>query len=325
MTHKAGLIGAGGISDIHFKGLRDTGRAKIEYVWDLDPANIDLAVSRWECQPTESARALIDRDIDMVIISTPPFARVEYVQMAAEAGKHILTEKPLALNVDDALAIRDAVESSGVTFMVGFNLRYDPALAQLRRVQESGRLGSTVYAWAHVAAPTKPGRWQNIVASGNWRGSVEKSGGRLVEFGSHAVNWLLWVLGKPKTVYGKAMCVTEGFDVDDADCAIIDCEGGVAMLEIHRHGAAHSDQSYGIVGSGGSVVCRDNQIKFTPMEERGEPIEIEPADQSKHEHLLACIENHHTPRTSLEDGLDTVRVCDAFRRSAASGQVEPVE
>ena len=134
--HKAGLIGAGGISDIHFQGLRDTGRAKIEHVWDLDPANIDLAVSRWGCQPTESARALIDRDINVVVISTPPFARVEYVRMAAEAGKHILTEKPLALTTADALAIRDAVEARGVTFMVGFNLRYEPAHTQLRRVQE---------------------------------------------------------------------------------------------------------------------------------------------------------------------------------------------
>ena len=121
------------------------------------------------------------------------------------------------------------------------------------------------------------------------------------------------------------MCVTEGFDVDDANCAIIDCEGGVAMLEIHRHGAAHAEQSYGVVGSDGSVVCRDNQIQFTAMDERAEPVAIDPADQSKHEHLLACIENRRAPRTSLADGLDTVRVCDAFRRSTASGRVEPVE
>ena len=322
--HKAGLIGAGGISDNHFKGLRETGRAVVEYVWDIDPANVELAVSRWGCQAVGSARQLMECDIDIVVISTPAFARVEYVRMAAEAGKHIYVEKPLALNMEDAGAIREAVDRSGVIFMVGFNLRYEPVPAQLVRVMQSGRIGKTVSAWARIASPTKPGRWQKIMESGHWRASMEKSGGRIVEFGSHAVNWLLWVLGDAKTVYGKAMRITENASVDDADYAIIDCQHGVGLLEIHRHGAAHSEESYGIVGHGGTVVCRDGQLQLIPMDGKAEPLEIEAVDENRHEHFLSCIENRRTPHSSIEDGLETVRVCSAFHRSARSGQVEAV-
>jgi len=153
---------------------------------------------------------------------------------------------------------------------------------------------------------------------------MELSGGRINEFCSHAVNWLLWVLGKPRTVYGRALYVTEGFSLDDADYALMECEHGVGLLEVNRHAGVAREQNYGILGHGGSVVCKDGTVWLTPMDEETVEVPIQTDVPTKHEHFLRCIEQDEPPRTGIDDAIDTLRVCLAFNRSAESGQVEPV-
>ncbi|HID09764.1 MAG TPA: hypothetical protein EYP17_00485 [Candidatus Latescibacteria bacterium] len=105
------------------------------------------------------------------------------------------------------------------------------------------------------------------------------------------------MLGRPRTVYGKALYVTDGFGLDDADYTLIDCESGVGLLEVNRH-AGVAEETVEV------PVRRDIP--------------------SKHEHFLRCIEDDEQPLTGIEDTIDTLRVCLAFNRSAESGQVEAV-
>jgi len=130
--HKVGLIGCGGISESHRRGFESTGRAGIKCVWDIDPERASETAAKWGAKAASSPEALVQSDVNIIVIATPGFAHREYVEMAAGAGKHILCEKPIALNLDDAIAIRDAVLRSEVKFMAGFNPRYDPPLVQLR-------------------------------------------------------------------------------------------------------------------------------------------------------------------------------------------------
>ena len=320
---RVGIIGCGGISDSHRDGFHKTGRAAVTCVYDVAEEIAREKAEKWGARVCSSAQELVDSVIDIVVIATPGFAHREYVELAAAAGRHILCEKPVALNLDDAEAIRDAVATSGVTFMSGFSQRFDAPLVQLRAVQESGRIGGAVTAFARLHAPASSERWRQIEQAGHWRASMELSGGRINEFCSHSINWLLWVLGRPKTVYGRAFCVTEGFSLDDADLALIECERGTGLLEVHRHAGVALERNYGIVSHGGSVVLKDDAVRVTLMDE--EPVE-EPVGEagSKHAHFLDCIESGAEPLTSIDDSIDTLRVCLAFNRSAASGQVEQV-
>jgi len=247
------------------------------------------------------------------------------VEMAAAAGRHVLCEKPVALNLDDATAIRHAVERSGITFMVAFNHRHTPSFAQLRRVQRSGRIGGTVSAWTRLYAPASSERWKRIQQTGHWRASMERSGGRINEFCSHAVNWLLWVLGRPKTVYGKALHVTEGFELDDADYAIIDCEGGVGLLDVHRHAGIAPAEDYGIQGHSGSVALMDDKVLLTAMDAETVEVPIDSDHPTRHEEFLDCIETGTPPVNGIDEAIETLKVCLAFNRSAESGNVELVD
>ena len=320
---KVGIIGCGGISPHHYERFRATGRAEVVFVYDVLPEVAREKALAWKARVAASGEELIE-GVDVVVIATPGFAHREYVEQAAAAGKHIYCEKPIALDLDDALAMRKAVEAARVTFDVNFTQRSNPAFAQLRRVQEEGRLGGVVSAWAVLHAPASSERWRRIQETRHWRASMELSGGRINEFCSHTINWLLWVLGKPRSVYGRALYVTEGFQLDDADYAIIDCEAGPGLLDVHRHAGIAADSRYGIQGHAGSAVLRDDRVFLTLMDR--EPVEV-PIDRdvpSRQEEFVRAIESGCASLEGIDNAIDVLRACLAFNRSAASGQVETV-
>ena len=320
---RIGIIGCGGISQSHYERFRQTGRTQIDCLHDIDPEAAREKAKAWKARVMPSAQDVIDR-VDIVVIASPGFAHREYVEMAAAAGKHILCEKPIALNLDDALAMREAVTEAGVMFACNFTQRHKSTFAQLRKVQQSGQLGPTVSAWAALHAPASSERWRHIQQSGHWRASMELSGGRINEFCSHTINWLLWVLGKPHSVYGRALFVTEGFELDDADYALINCESGPGLLDVHRHAGIAADSRYGIQGHAGSVVLKDDKVLLTRMDEETVEVPVDEEVPSLHETFLHAIEEGRTGLEDMDDAIDTLRVCLAFNRSAAGGQVEHV-
>jgi predicted dehydrogenase len=323
--YNVGIIGCGGIADVHQEGFAATGRACISHVFDADPDAAKLRARQWNAQVCASGEALAgDDSVDVVVIATPGFARLDYIRAATAARKPILSEKPIALSLPEAEQIRALVDQAGVLFMTNFTQRFNPPLATLHQVQHEGRLGDTVSAWARLHAPTPTARWLDIVQSGHWRASRELSGGRINEFCSHTVNWLLWVLGKPKTIYGRAMTVTRGFQLDDADYALLECENGTGILEVNRHAGVAPEENYGIMGHGGSAVLKDGTIRLTAMDQDTVDLPVAADTPSAHGHFLDCLESGTQPRNGIDDAIDTLRTCLAFNRSAASGNVENV-
>ena len=320
---KVGIIGCGGISRHHHKYFTATGRAEVDFVYDILPDVAREKAITWKARVAASAEELID-NVDVVVVATPGFAHREYVEAAAAAGKHVYCEKPIALNLEDALAMREAVEKAAVTFEVNFTQRNKPTFAQLRRIEQEGRIGNVVSAWAALHAPASSERWRKIQADGHWRASMQLSGGRINEFCSHTINWLLWVLGKPKSIYGKALYVTEGFELDDADYALIDCETGPGLLDVHRHAGIAADSRYGILGHAGSVVLKNDRVYLTLMDKDPVEIDTDPDVPSRQEAFLHAIEAGNTSLEGIDNAIDTLKVCLAFNRSAKSGQVETV-
>ena len=319
--YQVGIIGCGGIASDHHGGFAGSGRAEVAWVWDTDAEAVAKRAEEWGARAAESADALIEK-ADIVVIASPGFAHREYVEKAAAAKKAILCEKPIALSLEDALAMRAAVEAAGVPFMCAFTGRHSPDMLKMKNVLDSGEIGGVVSAWAYLAAPASSARWLEIEKTGHWRSSMELSGGRINEFCSHTINWLLWILGKPRTVYGKALHVTLGFSLDDADAGVVECEHGVGVLYVNRHAGVAKHSDYAVMGHGGSVTARNGKLQLKRMDE--EPVDIEPESDvpSKQAHFLDCLESGEPTITGIDDAIDTLRVCLAFNRSAESGKVE---
>ncbi|SDU79901.1 Gfo/Idh/MocA family protein [Jiangella alkaliphila] len=312
-VYSVGIIGCGQIAGAHVDGFALTGRATVRAVYDIDAERARGKSEQWCAQVAESAEALVG-SVDIVVIATPGFARLEYVKLAVDAGVHILCEKPMALDLDDAHAIEAMVRESRGVFMIAFNQRYEPAPATLQEIAASGRLGGIVSAWIRWHAPAPSQRWRNIEASGRWRLSFDLSGGRINEFSSHAVDWLLWVLREPESVYGRALHVTEGFALDDGHYATFNCESGPGLLDVARNAAVKPARSYGIVGHAGSVQLGDDGIWLTLIDAELIQVPVS-APPSKHDHLLDCIESGDRPKT---------RHPGRARHAASSSCVQPL-
>lgn len=146
-------------------------------------------------------RLIEDPEIDVVDIVTPNDSHAEIAIAAAEAGKHILCEKPLAPNAPDAKRMLDAVRKAGVTHMVAFNYRHTPAVALAKRFIEEGKIGDVLnfrgtYLQDWSADPDAPLSWR-------FKKSVAGSGA-LGDIGTHVIDMARYLVGEIDAVYAIA-------------------------------------------------------------------------------------------------------------------------
>jgi predicted dehydrogenase len=158
-----GIVGTGIMARVHAATLADYDRSEV-VAWagsSADAAELsEFGPAR--VYPT-AAELAGDPDVDAVLVATPDFAHTEPSLAAAAAGKHVLIEKPLATSLDDAVAIRAAVEQAGVTAMTLFNHRWAPSYWQAKERIASGDVGEPVLAYARkndtVFVPTQMIAW----------------------------------------------------------------------------------------------------------------------------------------------------------------------
>jgi predicted dehydrogenase len=196
------------------------------------------------------------RDVGAVVVATPNYLHGEIVLAALAAGKHVLCEKPLALNAADARAMVRAAESSGLVHMTAFTYRFAPALQYMRRLVEAGELGAvrTVRA-AYLMALSK-----HLLG---WRSSKRLAGsGVLADVGSHLIHMVQFLVGDISVLTASRRRFREdpASDVEDWISFLAEFAGGACgTFEISRvcagRGAGISEDIFiELYGSAGSAV-----------------------------------------------------------------------
>ncbi|MDB5809550.1 MAG: hypothetical protein JWN94_1672 [Betaproteobacteria bacterium] len=167
-------------------------------------------------------RVLDDPAIDAIIVATPHTQRVEIITAAAKAGKHVFTEKPLALNQKDANACIKACADNKVTFAVGFNWRFQPALQEIRRMLDDGRLGKLLHIEGNFCGPS-------VYRFGpdHWRLNPEEGpGGGMTGRGVHVVDAMLYLAGKIDTVHAQSLRRVLDYGIDDTTSMLFGFKNG---------------------------------------------------------------------------------------------------
>ena len=190
---KVGLIGGGGIADEHILGYRRfADRIGVTAVADSVPETLARRAAELDAAPfADYAELIRDADVDAVDICLPHHLHKDAIVRAADAGKHILCEKPLCLTADEASEVQAAVSGSGVTLMCAHNQLFLPAVAKAREVLDSGLLG-TVYE-----VRTTDSFYNDFdPATMGWRASARTSGGgELIDTGYHPTYLMLHLAG----------------------------------------------------------------------------------------------------------------------------------
>lgn len=189
-----GIIGAGRIAHIHARSIQTIETARIAGVADVESQRADLFASTYNARAYASVDALLeDKSVDAVIICSPTYVHAEQAVQAAEAGKHLLCEKPLAMTLVEADRIIAAARRADVVLMVGHVLRLMPEYRLAYELLTGGQLGSVRTLYAARMSGLTAGAWQGWLLNDQFSLGV-------FDAQIHDLDFFSWVLGKGQTI-----------------------------------------------------------------------------------------------------------------------------
>jgi predicted dehydrogenase len=256
------IVGCGMIAGFHIRALSEIPGARVVALVDTVPgASQRLSESSGlNCAAFNELRPALDRkDVDVVIISTPSGAHMDSAVAAAEAGKHVVVEKPLEITAERCDRIINACEKGGVKLCTIFPSRFGDANRAVKAAIEAGRfgrvtLGETTCKWW---------RSQEYYDKGGWRGTwALDGGGALMNQAIHNVDLLLWMMGPVTHITGyTATLAHERIEVEDTAVACLRFASG-ALGVIQATTSVHPGypKTISIHGDRGSVVIEQDDV-----------------------------------------------------------------
>lgn len=270
-TLKVAITGCGVIGRTHAVALQEFPGASVVALVDAIPAAAESLADFIEAsgRPRPSVHtslkdAFAAADIDLVALATPSGLHIQQGLEVLAAGKHVVIEKPLDVDLSRAQEIEAAANEAarhGVVASVISQHRFDQASVAVADAVAKGRFGRLTSAIASVAW----WRGQGYYDSGDWRGTWSMDGGgALMNQGVHTVDLLLWFMGRPVEIHAHtARLAHERIEVEDTAVATVTFEnGGLAVL--HATTAAYPGLTVRVqlMGSEGSAVVDNDQLQY---------------------------------------------------------------
>ncbi len=279
------------------------------------------------------ADILADPDIDAVVLATPHSQHAEQVMQAAAAGKHIHVEKPLTLDRPSAEAVVAAAKAAGIVLAVGFNRRFHPSVAEVRRRLRDGRLGRVMSMVGQHTTSTG-----QFIPADNWRASErEAPGGAITAVGVHSIDHMIEFAGPVSDVLATTARYLPSGGEDTTSIMMRFRSGATGLLFCSV--ATATTFSLTLFGTRGlAEISLPNlaRVRFVPTSDKAPtgpvtapPDEIEefPAFDMLNAELVAfarSIAGGAPYLVPVDEVLHGMAVFDAIVRSGRSGKVEPV-
>lgn len=349
-----GMIGSGFIARLHSNAFRQVGhffdistQLNCQVVCGRNREKLERIASHWEwAAVTSDWQAVVERkDIQVVDIAVPNSLHAPIAKAAAQAGKIVWCEKPLATSLAEAQAMADVLRS--VPNLVWFNYRRIPAVALAKKLIEDGRLGEIF----HYRGLYLNQSGNDPAKAGGWRYKRDQAGsGALGDLMAHAVDLALYLNGNVQALSAMKHTFAAGRDVDDAVLMLVRFENGsIGNFEASRYGVGcRNRNAFEIHGSRGMLAfdLEDmNRLEFfnatdaaseqatksllvTGPDHPYSDIFWKPGHVIGYEHtfiatlgdFLSALDRGETFHPNADDGLTVQRVLDAAERSAAGGK-----
>jgi predicted dehydrogenase len=339
-----GLIGSGFVSAIHLEALRRVPGAHVVAVASPSPGHAEaLAGERGIPHHFTDYRQLLDlKDIDLVVLGIPNDLHCEATCRAAEAGKHVVVEKPMALNVAECDRMIAACERAGVILGYAEELCFTPKYLRLKQLIDEGALGR-IYLVKQSEKHDGP--------HAGWFFDTRRSGGGVTfDMGCHAIEFFRWLLGgvasgvkaRIQSVYARMATYVHAdkTDGDDEAILLLDFEGGaLGMAEESWNKPGGMDDRAEVFGSEGQAyadLLHGNALRA--FSRRGYGYAVEKAGSTvgwsfpiyeeiwnygfpqEMEHFVTCVRRGEQPSENGHDGRAVVEAIHALYASAAQGR-----
>jgi len=322
---KWGVIGASGVA--HRRGMPAINMAEGNelhalMVRDLERAKKLAQEHGAPCYYDSIEGILSDPQIDAVHIATPVYLHCEHVIQTAEHGKHILCEKPMAMNVDECKRMIDACESNGVHLQICFLLRFHSCFQEIRRIVSSGVLGEIIEARVAMLKSYS-------MEDGVWRRDPIKSGGGvLMDMGAHAVDLLSFMLGDVSEVTMLPSRKIKKWEIEETATVIMKMKNEANAIADVSFVVPYSESTLEIYGTTGTIIAYSGQ----GYQEYNLKIHINNATSEKHkpsenlyknlfEHYSRFLEGKEEPIAPGIAGLKNIEIINTAYESYLSSKI----
>lgn len=251
---KIGVAGAGRIGKIHIENILQN-FPHVEIALVVDPSDEGTAYIKSISLPfSREYNDIIDnKEIEAVIICSPTDTHANFVELAAQSGKHIFCEKPLDLSLEQVQKTLDVVEKAGVKLMLGFNRRFDPNFLKIKSIVDSGQVGDPQILKITSRDPGPPPI-----------SYIHVSGGLFMDMAIHDFDMARYIMNKEVVeVYSKAAvlvdpAIGEAGDIDTALTTLTFEDGTMANIDNCRKAVYGYDQRLEVFGSAGMAKVDNN-------------------------------------------------------------------
>jgi len=332
---KIGIVGLGGMGNMHFGVYEALHNARVVAIADVDEerlkpgksslrinigaggAVIDPSRHKLYTNPDE---LMADPDVDMIDICLPTFLHAEYVIKAAQAGKHVLCEKPMALTSEECRKVLDAVAECDVKLMIAQCIRFWPAYVYLRETVASGRLGllNALSMWRGGAMPGWS--WKG------WLTDSKRSGGALLDLHIHDADFVHHLLGRPNAVCSTgSIGPSGGYDAVET---VYVYEDRMAVRTGANMGLPEGfgfEMRYMAAFQKGCLTFSSRHtpglLEITESGEKHPELKQTDGYHEEMEYFVKCVENNEQPALATpESSAFSVRLVEAEKESIESGK-----
>jgi predicted dehydrogenase len=318
-TVRWGLIGCGDIArkrvapalrDAEGGRLVSVSRARAELADDFAR---EFGADRWYADWREQVQ---DPEIDAVYVATPVDQHAEQTVVAAEAGKHVLCEKPMALDAESCGRMIGACSANKVRLGIAYYRRFYPLVKRIKEMLEWEEIGKIVLAQVNAFESYNPRPWE----PGAWRLDPRQGGGGpMMDFGSHRIELLLNLLGPAAEVKGFLDRVRFERKVEDTATAVFRFASGAVGQITVTHAAAEPQDTLDIYGTAGSIHVESvNRGELRIVGAFGDRLESLPPHANLHQPLIEdfvlALRKMREPGVNGETGREVQRLLDMIYR-----------
>lgn len=327
MTLYVSVIGVGFIGNIHLSCFEEIPEVQISGIVDRKNGLQEKYSQKHRCKGySDVCHLLVNDNVDVIDICVPTPFHKEIATAAAQAGKHIICEKPIARTIADAQEMAFVAERNNVKLFIGQVLRFFPEYVRIRERVKQGEVGKPgiIRTFRGGASP---------IPRASWYGDIERSGGILVDMLIHDFDWLRWTVGEVKSVYAQGLTFKEG----DRDLALVNLRFKNGSLA-HVEGSWAHPSNYPfttkveIAGTKGLIQFDSGESSplriYSQKAEDGEtrapesPLSKNPWHLEL-EHFIDCLKNDQEPIVKVTDSIEALKISLAAVESLEKGK--PVE
>jgi len=329
------VIGVGLVGPTHARFITEAEGAELKVICDLREDRGRPLAEKYGAEWVADFREVMKRpDIQVVNVCLPTALHLEIATAAAEAGKHVIVEKPIELNLDRASKLIATCHRNGVKLATIFNRRFVFGTRRAHDAVQRGEMGKLLVADMFF----KSWRTQEYYTESGWRGTWGKEGGAsLINQGVHGVDLMTWIAGPIKRVQGYARHLRHDIEADDTTIAVCEYESGaLGVIESTTSVYPRQPDRIELNGEKGTIIIEDYKIAQWQLDgvEQGEPsaaeLALPGADRGTSvghfqqiQDMVHAIREKRDPVIKGEDALRSLAVIQAIYESERTGQ--PVE